>query len=156
MKMYRGVEIQYHAILTSVLDGGQWSASCSGPEGKAPDAHWIGGSMLFIYLFNYLICCQYHEYTSGDCWIGKEVEGSSHKSQTVLLLDQPVGWAGCFSEVVVTIYQVTWCHVPEDHNFNIVTHLLRALLSNGSVNKPQQRDCFLWSPRREHCYATQR
>jgi hypothetical protein len=25
---------------------------------------------------------------------------------------------------------------------NIVTDLLSALLSNGSVNKPQQRDCF--------------
>jgi hypothetical protein len=36
------------------------------------------------------------------------------------------------------------------------TYLLRSLLSNGSVNKSQQRDCFLLGPRREHCYATQR
>jgi hypothetical protein len=40
--------------------------------------------------------------------------------------------------------------------YNIVTGLLRALLSNGSVNKPQQRDWFLWGPRRDRCYARQR
>jgi hypothetical protein len=32
--------------------------------------------------------------------------------------------------------------------------MARVLLSNGSVNKSQQqRDCFLWGPRRDRCYA---
>jgi hypothetical protein len=36
----------------------------------------------------------------------------------------------------------------------IVTWMFRALLSNGSVNKlQQQRDCFLWGPRRDSCNA---
>jgi hypothetical protein len=39
---------------------------------------------------------------------------------------------------------------------HIVTDLLRALLSNGSVNKPQQRDCFQCGPRSDRCYGTQR
>jgi hypothetical protein len=34
---------------------------------------------------------------------------------------------------------------------SIVTDLLRALLSNGSVNKPNQRDCFLCGPFRNRC-----
>jgi hypothetical protein len=29
MKTYREVEIQLYIFLTSVLDGGEWSASCS-------------------------------------------------------------------------------------------------------------------------------
>jgi len=28
MKTYWGVEVQFHAFLTSELDGGKWSASC--------------------------------------------------------------------------------------------------------------------------------
>jgi hypothetical protein len=35
-----------HAFLTTALDGGGWSASCSShftPGGRAPGAHWIGG-----------------------------------------------------------------------------------------------------------------
>jgi hypothetical protein len=34
--------------LTSVLDGGEWSASCSirfTPEGITTNTHWIGGSV---------------------------------------------------------------------------------------------------------------
>jgi hypothetical protein len=38
----------------------------------------------------------------------------------------------------------------------IVTNLLRALLSNGSVKEPQEKDCFLGGPRRDFRYATQR
>jgi hypothetical protein len=40
------------------------------------------------------------------------------------------------------------------NNVHTVTWLARALLSNGSVNKPQQqRECFLRGPRRDRCYA---
>jgi len=40
------VEVELHAFLTLVLDGGKWSASCPGhftPEERAPGTHWIGG-----------------------------------------------------------------------------------------------------------------
>jgi hypothetical protein len=30
LKMYGGVEVQFHAFLTSALEEGEWSASCSG------------------------------------------------------------------------------------------------------------------------------
>jgi hypothetical protein len=46
MKMYWGVEVQLHAFLSSVLYGGEWSASRPGrftPRERAPCTHWIGG-----------------------------------------------------------------------------------------------------------------
>jgi len=46
MKMYGGVEVYLHALLTSTLDGGEWSASRSvpfNPTVRAPVTHWIGG-----------------------------------------------------------------------------------------------------------------
>jgi hypothetical protein len=46
MKTYGGVDIKFHAFLTSVLVGGEWSASRPGrltPAERAPDTHWIGG-----------------------------------------------------------------------------------------------------------------
>jgi hypothetical protein len=39
MKTYGGVKVQFYAFLTSVLDGGDWSASPPGrfnPEERAP------------------------------------------------------------------------------------------------------------------------
>jgi hypothetical protein len=42
----RGVEAQFHAFLTSALDGGEWSASRPGrfiPRERAPGTPWIGG-----------------------------------------------------------------------------------------------------------------
>jgi hypothetical protein len=39
MKAYWGVEVYFHAFFTSVLDGGEWSASCPchfTPGGKSP------------------------------------------------------------------------------------------------------------------------
>jgi hypothetical protein len=39
MKAYMGVDVQIHIFLTSVLAGGEWSASCPGrytPVEKAP------------------------------------------------------------------------------------------------------------------------
>jgi hypothetical protein len=41
MKMYGRVEVQLHALLTSELDGGEWSASRYGRF--YPCTHWIGG-----------------------------------------------------------------------------------------------------------------
>jgi hypothetical protein len=46
MKAYWGVGIQLHAFLTSIQDGGEWSASRPGrftPRERAPGTHWIGG-----------------------------------------------------------------------------------------------------------------
>jgi len=40
------VELQIHAFSTSVLDGGEWSASRAGhftPAVRVPGTHWIGG-----------------------------------------------------------------------------------------------------------------
>jgi hypothetical protein len=48
MKTYWGVEVYLHALLTSALDGGEWSASCPGrftPRERVPGTHWIGGSV---------------------------------------------------------------------------------------------------------------
>jgi hypothetical protein len=41
MKTYWGVEVELHAFLTSVLGGGEWSASCSGRF--IPCTHYMGG-----------------------------------------------------------------------------------------------------------------
>jgi len=41
-----GAEAWLHALLTSALDGGEWSASCPGyfaPMEGAPGAHWMWG-----------------------------------------------------------------------------------------------------------------
>jgi hypothetical protein len=46
MKAYWGVEVQLHAFLSSVLDGGEFSASHTGrftPRERAPGTHWIEG-----------------------------------------------------------------------------------------------------------------
>jgi hypothetical protein len=46
MKTYWGVAIYLYAFLTSVLDEGEWSASCPGhltPRVRVPGTHWIGG-----------------------------------------------------------------------------------------------------------------
>jgi hypothetical protein len=46
MKTYVGADIESHVFLTSVLVGGEWSASGLGrfiPGERAPDTHWIGG-----------------------------------------------------------------------------------------------------------------
>jgi hypothetical protein len=46
MKANGGVDIQIHIFLTSVLAGGEWSASCPchfTPRERAPSTHWIGG-----------------------------------------------------------------------------------------------------------------
>jgi hypothetical protein len=53
------------------------------------------------------------------------------------------------------ISQCNWRDWPESHKFKIiVTDLLSALLSNGLVNKPQQRDRFYMV--RDATVATQR
>jgi hypothetical protein len=49
MKMYGGVQVNPHAFLTSVLDGGEWSSSYLGhfaPRVRPHSIHWIGGSMV--------------------------------------------------------------------------------------------------------------
>jgi hypothetical protein len=46
MKTYVGVEVQLHAFLISVLDGGEWPDSRPdrfNPRVRAPDIYWIGG-----------------------------------------------------------------------------------------------------------------
>jgi hypothetical protein len=45
MKTYGRVEVQFHTVLTSAVDGGEWSASRPGrftPGESAPGTHWIG------------------------------------------------------------------------------------------------------------------
>jgi hypothetical protein len=46
MKIYEGVDVQIHVLLTSVLVGGERSPSRPGrftPGERAPDIHWKGG-----------------------------------------------------------------------------------------------------------------
>jgi hypothetical protein len=46
MKAYGGVDVHFHIFLTSVLAGGEWSASRPDhftPEEIVPGTHWIGG-----------------------------------------------------------------------------------------------------------------
>jgi hypothetical protein len=43
MKAYGGVDVWLHIFLTSVLAGGEWSASRPGRFTSAPGTHWIGG-----------------------------------------------------------------------------------------------------------------
>jgi len=50
MKTWRGEEVQLHAILTTALDGQEWSASCSGPltpGERTVVTHWIGDWMRY-------------------------------------------------------------------------------------------------------------
>jgi len=49
MKAYRGVDVQRHTVLTSSLDGGEWSASTSrqlcrreGAAGAHSIGAWVG------------------------------------------------------------------------------------------------------------------
>jgi hypothetical protein len=48
MKAYGGVDVQIHIFLTSVVAGGEWSASrpgrCTSGE-RAACTHWVGGSV---------------------------------------------------------------------------------------------------------------
>jgi len=46
MNIYGGMKIKLHTFLTSVLERGEWTASCSGcftPREGAPSTHCIGG-----------------------------------------------------------------------------------------------------------------
>jgi hypothetical protein len=46
MKAYGGVDVQIQIFLTSVLAGGEWSASLPGritTGERDPGTHWIGG-----------------------------------------------------------------------------------------------------------------
>jgi hypothetical protein len=48
MKMYWGVEVHFHAFLTSALDGGEWSALHSDrftPGERPLSTHWTGGCL---------------------------------------------------------------------------------------------------------------
>jgi hypothetical protein len=48
MKAYGGVDVYTHVFLTSVLAGDEWPTSRPGQftlGEKAPDTHWIGGSV---------------------------------------------------------------------------------------------------------------
>jgi hypothetical protein len=48
MKGYKLVEVAPHAVLTSTLGGGEWSASCPGRfiTRKNPGTHWIDDRVL--------------------------------------------------------------------------------------------------------------
>jgi hypothetical protein len=49
MKMYGELDVFIHIFLTSVLVGGEWSASRPGrftPGKRAPGTHWIGGLVI--------------------------------------------------------------------------------------------------------------
>jgi len=49
MKMYGGTEVRLHALLTSALDGGEWSASFKpGPGERALGTNWIGGCKIIV------------------------------------------------------------------------------------------------------------
>jgi hypothetical protein len=46
MQAYWGVEVYFHAFLTSALDGGDWSAPRPGrftPKARVLGTHWVGG-----------------------------------------------------------------------------------------------------------------
>jgi hypothetical protein len=46
MKVYGGVDVQFHIFLTSTLAGGEWSGLRPGrftPRERDPGTHWIGG-----------------------------------------------------------------------------------------------------------------
>jgi hypothetical protein len=48
MKAYWGVELYLHTLLTSALDGGEWSVSRPGrftSKDRTPGTHWIGGKV---------------------------------------------------------------------------------------------------------------
>jgi len=48
LRHIRGMEVWFHAFLTSALDVGKWSAWCPGrfiPSIREPSTHWLGGRM---------------------------------------------------------------------------------------------------------------
>jgi hypothetical protein len=48
MKTDGGVEVELHTLLTSPLDGSEWSSSntgCFTPEEKVASTHWIESSV---------------------------------------------------------------------------------------------------------------
>jgi len=54
MVSYGGVELELHVLLTSVLDGCEWSAPCPGrfnPGDRPPCIHLVGGNECHIELF---------------------------------------------------------------------------------------------------------
>jgi hypothetical protein len=62
VKAYWRVEVQTQEILTSALDGDEWSATLPGrftPRERASGTHWIGGWVDGKYLKNTLLLLHY-------------------------------------------------------------------------------------------------
>jgi hypothetical protein len=86
MEMYGGIEVQLHAILTSVLDGGEWSASRPGRfirVERAPGTHstgiWVGpraGLLLYGFELTKIVTCRYDDHR--HCLGGGGVPGLIH------------------------------------------------------------------------------
>jgi hypothetical protein len=54
MKAYVGVDVQIRIFLTSEIVGGEWSASRPSPftpEERARGIHWIGGWVIYTYIY---------------------------------------------------------------------------------------------------------
>jgi hypothetical protein len=72
MNTYWGVEVCFHAVLTSALDGDEWSNSR--PDrftrgGKAPGTHWTGGWVGLHITTLYNMFANKHFKTSEGCQI---------------------------------------------------------------------------------------
>jgi hypothetical protein len=79
MKTYWGRGGIVHACLTSVLDGGEWSASRTGrftPGERALDTHWIGGWV--------------GSRTGVDTVVKRKIPSPRWKSNPGILIIQPV------------------------------------------------------------------